>query len=261
MLRKKRTVNYKEESNSTPDEENESSPSKIVEEPVEVKGNINSTEKLKSVIKKGNWSKEDDEKLIELVSQHGHKEWKLISKFYKDRTAKQCRERYVNQLDPNISKMEWSIEESIMIFILHKQYRNKWASIAKQLPGRTDNSIKNHWNKFVSCKKKTIKTAMKQKCEEYGIPTVNNPTKEEQLFNLLNLEISKNELTVNTNINNLPLSESGSSVFESKLNNLNFDSPPRINMNDTSSNNLNSTNLKTTNNSKGISLKYCFNVY
>ena len=68
------------------------------------------------------------------------------------RTGKQCRERWCNHLCPNINKSPWSLEEEILLLLIHNKKGNKWSEISKYLNGRTDNTIKNHWNS--SMKKK-----------------------------------------------------------------------------------------------------------
>jgi hypothetical protein len=101
---------------------------------------------LRPGLKKGTWQAEEDEKLMREVNgfleSGGEVNWTTISKCIEGRTAKQCRERWRCNLDPNINKTEWTQEEDLMIINLQQELGNRWALLAKSLPGRTENSIK-----------------------------------------------------------------------------------------------------------------------
>ena len=87
-------------------------------------------------INKGPWTREEDTQLAEMVKLHSTKGWARVASGVPNRTAKQCRERWVNQVDPSINHGDWTQEE---LDIIHQEYAargGRWAEMSKLLPGR-----------------------------------------------------------------------------------------------------------------------------
>ncbi|KAF2314277.1 hypothetical protein GH714_024868 [Hevea brasiliensis] len=114
----------------------------------------------KNGLKKGPWTAEEDQKLIDYIQKHGH-----------------GRLRWTNYLRPDIKRGKFSIEEEEAIIQLHSILGNKWSAIASRLPGRTDNEIKNFWN-----------THIKKRLLRMGIDPVTHKPRLDllQLYSVLN---------------------------------------------------------------------------
>ncbi|THG02760.1 transcription factor MYB102-like [Camellia sinensis] len=104
----------------------------------------------KNGLKKGPWTPEEDQKLIDYIQKHGYGNWRTLPKNAGlQRCGKSCRLRWTNYLRPDIKRGRFSFEEEETIIQLHSILGNKWSAIAAQLPGRTDNEIKNYWNTHI----------------------------------------------------------------------------------------------------------------
>ncbi|CAI0625868.1 unnamed protein product [Linum tenue] len=98
-------------------------------------------------LKKGAWTSEEDQKLIAYIQEHGEGGWRTLpQKAGLQRCGKSCRLRWANYLRPDIKRGEFSPEDEERILELHASLGNRWSAIARHLPRRTDNEIKNYWN-------------------------------------------------------------------------------------------------------------------
>jgi hypothetical protein len=99
-----------------------------------------------TLIRKNKWTRQEDQQLRAAVVICGSGSWNRVATFVPTRTGKQCRERWIGQLTPAISKDDWLPEEDAVLLRAHAVSGNAWTSIAVQLPGRSPLSVKNRWH-------------------------------------------------------------------------------------------------------------------
>lgn len=96
------------------------------------------------------WSKEEDEQIRANVKKYGIGNWTKISQTIPGRNGKQCRERWINHLDPSLTASKWTLLEDKIILEQYQIVGSKWSIIQKMLPGRSANGIRNRYSFLVS---------------------------------------------------------------------------------------------------------------
>ncbi|KAL4340803.1 hypothetical protein GQ457_08G015150 [Hibiscus cannabinus] len=120
----------------------------------------------KQAWKKGPWTPEEDTLLTEYVNFHGEGRWSSVSRSTGlNRSGKSCRLRWVNYLRPGLKRGHITPQEEGIIAELHALWGNKWSTIARYLPGRTDNEIKNYWRTHFKKKERSSQKQRKRKAQ------------------------------------------------------------------------------------------------
>lgn len=102
-------------------------------------------------LRKGQWSAEEDTRLVALVAEMARSEegfvrnWAEVADRITGRTTKQCRERWFNHLDPSIKRGNYTAEEDKLIMEQQAMIGNRWSVISGMLPGRTEDAVKIRW--------------------------------------------------------------------------------------------------------------------
>ncbi|KAK4484237.1 hypothetical protein RD792_011461 [Penstemon davidsonii] len=117
-----------------------------------------SYEDASNELRRGPWTLEEDNLLIHYITSHGEGRWNSLAKCSGlKRTGKSCRLRWLNYLKPDIKRGNLTLHEQLLILELHSKWGNRWSKIAQNLPGRTENEIKNYWRTRVQKQARQLK--------------------------------------------------------------------------------------------------------
>lgn len=159
--------------------------------------------------RKGPWTPEEDKLLFDYVTLHGEGRWSSVARCAGlNRSGKSCRLRWVNYLRPGLKRGQITPQEEGVIIELHSLWGNKWSTIARYLPGRTDNEIKNYWRTHFKKKERSTRKASQRKKSQNMI----KQAKPAQLLQKQQLEIPKTET------NMIPMEELPVTTDEEQIN-------------------------------------------
>ncbi|RRT67885.1 hypothetical protein B296_00006980 [Ensete ventricosum] len=139
--------------------------------------------------RKGPWTEQEDLLLVWFVRLFGERRWDFLAKVSGlsggggclNRTGKSCRLRWVNYLHPGLKRGRMTPQEEHLVLELHAKWGNRWSRIARRLPGRTDNEIKNYW-----------RTHMRKKAQERRTSSAPSPSSSSS-SNISELRTEKHE--------------------------------------------------------------------
>lgn len=108
------------------------------------------------------FTEEEDQALKDLVEEHGTNDWLTIASAMPRRNARQCRDRWMNYLQPDLDTSQWTAAEDARLLDLHSQLGSRWVQITRAFPNRTDTMIKNRFHVLQRRKQRQLPCVIQQ---------------------------------------------------------------------------------------------------
>lgn len=139
--------------------------------------NINtkqSNSKCKIDTKRRFFTQNEDILLAEAAVQYNEKSWNIIAQCVPGRTPRQCRDRWMNYLKPNLKFDPWTKEEDELLISLVNKHGTHWTKMISNFPGRSTNAIKNRWNWLLKDRVSVVESPL---CKKYVLISTDIPSK------------------------------------------------------------------------------------
>lgn len=143
------------------------------------------------------FSKEEDERLRQVINHYGVQDWDVIAEQMPGRNQRQCRERWTNYLAPTVNKEPFSAEEDQLLIEKYNEHGSRWVRIAKFFNGRSDTAIKNRW---MTLQRKILLEEEEKLAHVYDEPNQNPDHKKISNIDKINKLTNKNSKSNNHSI-------------------------------------------------------------
>jgi hypothetical protein len=94
-----------------------------------------------ALVRRDPWTEDEDDNLLNCVNS-GMTKWLEMAAKIPGRNGQQCRNRWLDHLDPSINIGPWSEQEDNALVDAHDDLGNCWSEIAVRVPGRSDAQVR-----------------------------------------------------------------------------------------------------------------------
>ncbi|OHT01903.1 Myb-like DNA-binding domain containing protein [Tritrichomonas foetus] len=170
--------------------------------PIAKGDNFEESNKKRKSASRLKFTEDEDQKLLMLVNKYGEKNWKKISKIMKNRTIRQCRDRYRHYISPGINRSPWNDEEDSLLLEKVEELGERWKILEKFFKNRTEVQIRNRYYTMTHCNIEKIKNKEIPRISD-DVHNYNNNSKHPKNTDSINQSTNFQENETNMNFDDL----------------------------------------------------------